>query len=85
VSDKPLVAQQQMKEFDPECERHWPLLLVKAVNPGCTLELQIENAVTGKVVRITSTEAPDCDDAYMEAAVVEQFRIAWRDHREGLL
>src|SRR3990167_1866534 len=29
-------------EFDPQSETHHPLLIIKAVEPGCTTELQIE-------------------------------------------
>lgn len=45
-----------MKEFDPRCECHYPLFIVKAVEPGCTTEFQVENALTGEVKRITTTE-----------------------------
>ena len=58
-----LVADLNMKEFDPTKERHLPLLIVKAVDPGCTLEPQIENAVTGEVVRLTTTSDAAKDDA----------------------
>ena len=75
---KPLVAEQHMKEFDPECERHLPVLIVKAVDPGCTLELQIEDCTTGKVTRLTTTEDPNQDLASFEAAVLSAFRAAWR-------
>ena len=75
---KPLVALQEvgMKEFDPECERHWPLLIIKKVDPGCTEELQIENAETGEVVRITTTDNPAADMIKFETAILEQFRKA---------
>ncbi len=74
--NKPLVAQQSMKEFDPECERHYPLITVKAVDPGCTLEFQIENALTGQVTRITTTESEDDDMKTVRQAILEQFAYA---------
>jgi hypothetical protein len=81
VCPKALVAlQKDMREFDPECEKHHPLLIVKAVDPGCTLEIQIENAVTGKVTRITSTESEKADMEAFEAALLAAFREAWRNY-----
>lgn len=74
-----LVAQQRMKEFDPECELHFPLVIVKAVDPGCTLELQIENAVTGRVTRLTSTDDSQHDMQEFEAALIINFREAWKN------
>lgn len=76
---KPLVAQQQMKEFDPECELHRPLLIVKAVDPGCTTELQIEDCRSGRVVRLTTTDNEVRDALEFEAAILDVFRKAWRD------
>lgn len=76
---KPLVAEQQMKEFDPECERHMPLLIVKAVDPGCTLELQVENVVNGQITRLTSTESVERDMASFEQVIIAQFRLAWKE------
>ena len=71
---KALVAQLNMAEFDPECERHYPLLIIKRVDPGCTLELQIENAVTGHVTRLTTTDDPDDDRRTFEAAVLKSLK-----------
>lgn len=76
---KPLVADQSMKEFDPECERHFPLLIIKSIDPGCTRELQIEVCLTGEVVRITSTESAARDREVFEAAILNAFRAAWED------
>jgi hypothetical protein len=73
---KPLVAQQRMMEFDSECEKHFPLLVVKAVDPGCTLELQIEDARTGQITRLTTTDGDD--RAVFEAALLKAFRAAWQ-------
>lgn len=75
--EKPLVAHQNMQEFDPECEKHFPLLVVKAVDPGCTIELQIENGITGKVTRLSSTESIDRDRDAFEKALLSAFRNAW--------
>jgi len=67
-----------MAEFDPECERHYPMLTIKYVDPGCTYELQIENGITGHVTRLTSTDDPDEDKRIFEAAVLKCFReVAW--------
>lgn len=74
---KKLVAQQRMKEFDLECELHHPLLIVKAVDPGCTTELQIENCVTGKIVRLTTTDESVADMNKFIDAVCDEFRKAW--------
>lgn len=74
----PLVAQSNMKEFDPTRELHKPILIIKSVDPGCTLELQIENAITGEVIRLTSTEDGRSDMAVFEQAIIEAFRSAWR-------
>lgn len=79
METKPLVAEQSMKEFDPECERHKPLLIVKAVDPGCTLELQIENCITGQVMRLTTTDHPESDSKRFEDALIKAFREAWKE------
>ena len=77
---KKLVAQQSgMKEFDPECETHRPVLIIKAVDPGCTLELQIEMCASGRVVRITTTDNPEDDMTSFEAAIIKAFREVWGD------
>ena len=75
---KPLVAEQKMKEFDPECERHQPLLIIKVVDPGCTLELQIENCKTGHVTRLTSTDSEEYDTRMFVEEIIKQFKIAWK-------
>jgi hypothetical protein len=59
-------------EFDPSSELHHFGFLVKAVDPGCTVELQIEEK-NGHVVRITSTESPERDFEVMRSAVVAAF------------
>lgn len=74
-----LVAQLNMKEFDPTKEKHHPLLIIKAVDPGCTLELQIEDAVSGEVVRITTTESESSDQEVMVAKIVAMFTRAWEN------
>lgn len=52
-----------MAEFEPTSEKHFPLLIIKAVEPGCTTEIQIEDALTGKILRYTTTDDGDADDA----------------------
>jgi hypothetical protein len=57
-------------EFDPTSEKHHMALLIKWVDPGCTIELQIEHS-DGTVVRLTSTESPANDrDEFMAAVAV---------------
>src|SRR5262245_60401311 len=75
------IATGQMKEFDPAAEKHFPLLLVKAVEPGCTTEWQIENLQTGEVARITTTEDPAADEAAYLAAVEKAARSAWEAYQ----
>jgi hypothetical protein len=77
-----LRAQDNMKEFDPTSEQHWPLLIVKAVDGGCTTELQIENATNGDVTRVTTTDNEEFDDDEMERALQEAFQIAWNNLKE---
>lgn len=69
-----------MKEFDPSCERHYPLFSVKAVEPGCTTEWQLENAQTGEVVRVTTTEDPAADSAACLHAVIKMATEAWHEY-----
>ncbi len=66
-----------MKEFDPECEVHRPVIIVKAVNAGCALELQIENCATGRVKRLTTTESEEIDVANFEREILASYREAW--------
>lgn len=80
--NKPLVAHQNMKEFDPECEQHFPLLIVKAVEPGCTTEIQIEEAISGKVHRLTTTENERADIAEFKKALLIAFDNAWQSYGE---
>lgn len=78
MPNKPLVALQRMNEFDPECERHHPLLIIKEVDPGCTTELQIELCRTGYIIRLSTTEDPEADDKRFEEAILAAFRAAWK-------
>jgi hypothetical protein len=66
-----------MPEFDPKTERHFPLLIVKYVEPGCTTELQIENCISGEVHRFTTTDNSTKDDELFEKMVLEAYRAAW--------
>lgn len=77
LEERLLVAEQNMKEFDPECERHHVILLVKAVNAGCTLEMQIENSLSGVVRRLSTTNSPKDDIEDFKKAVVEAFEEVW--------
>jgi hypothetical protein len=72
-----LQAMANMKEFDPSAERHWPLILVKAVDPGCTLEIQIENCVTGEVTRVTTTENAAADESNIARAITSAYLAAY--------
>lgn len=80
MTEKLLVAHQNMKEFDPECEQHFALLIVKAVEPGCTTEIQIEEAISGKVHRLTTTDDERADMTAFEVALVRAFRSAWKSY-----
>lgn len=66
-------------EFDPTTEQHFPLLLIKAVEPGCTTEIQLE-LIDGTVMRFTTTEDADQDDKLFEEKVLDCFRYAWRHY-----
>lgn len=66
-----------MAEFDPKSERHFPLLIIKAVEPGCTTELQIEETISGRVVRLTTAEDAERDEKLFDREVLAAFRRAW--------
>lgn len=73
-----------MNEFDPTSEKHFHLLTVKAVEPGCTTELQIE-MLDGTLLRFTTTDISERDDELFERQVLNSFRAAWRyylEHKE---
>ena len=59
-------------EFDPKSEKHFVAMVVKFVDPGCTLELQIEES-DGTVTRLTSTENPTADKSEFMLAVTQAF------------
>lgn len=59
-------------EFDPMSETHHFGFVVKSVNPGCTMEMQIEEA-DGRVTRITTTENSLEDYHAMKVAVMAAF------------
>lgn len=69
-------------EFDPTSERHFALLIVKAVEPGCTTELQIEDVVSGDVTRITTTDDAATDDAAFASAVSAAWARAWTAYQQ---
>lgn len=66
------------REFDPKSEKHFPLLIIKAVEPGCTTELQIEICSTGQVERLTTADDAETDDKLFDEAVLRAFRAAWK-------
>lgn len=70
--NKLLNAELGNKEFDPTKEKHHFGFVVKAINPGCTVEMQIEDS-EGTVTRITSTESRQDDYNAMYAAVNHAF------------
>jgi len=59
-------------EFDPTSERHYTVLTVKLVDPGCTLELQLEER-DGTVTRLTTGENPEYDREIFRAAAMAAF------------
>lgn len=68
------------REFDPETEVHHFGILVKLVDPGCTLEVQIEER-SGQVTRITTTEDRTLDRAEIRKKVndaVERMLNEWK-------
>ena len=56
------------REFNPETECHYAIFTVKVVDPGCTLEVQVEER-SGAVTRITTTEDPEVDHTEIRKAV----------------
>jgi hypothetical protein len=68
-----------MTEFDPTSEKHMFGFLVKMVDPGCTLELQIEEA-NGTVTRLTSTENPAHDREQFHRAIAEVAERLFKTH-----
>ena len=56
-------------EFDPTSERHMFGFVVKVVDPGCTIEVQIEEA-DGTVTRITTTESRLSDGVAITQAIM---------------
>lgn len=63
------------REFDPSTEVHHFAFTVKIVDPGCTLELQIEER-SGRITRLTTTDNPVADKLQFTAAVVGALRRA---------
>lgn len=57
------------KEFDPTTETHHFGFVVKIVDPGCTIEVQIEEA-SGRVTRVTTTENIFLDHKNIRTAVM---------------
>lgn len=55
-------------QFDPATEAHHFGFLFKVVEPGCTLEVQIEER-SGRVTRLTTTEDSEDDRAAIRAAI----------------
>lgn len=68
---------QPNKEFDPTKEKHLFGFVVKSVDPGCTLEMQIEDN-EGGVYRFTSTDDRAADFEEFSRMVNEAFR-RWFD------
>jgi hypothetical protein len=58
------------KQFEPTSETHHFGFVVKAVDPGCTLEVQIEER-DGRVTRLTTTESTSDDREAIRAAIAE--------------
>lgn len=58
------------RQFEPSTETHNFGFLVKIVDPGCTLEVQIEER-SGRVTRITTTESRARDKEVIHATVLQ--------------
>ncbi len=58
------------REFDPGAEVHHFGFIVKGVDPGCTVEVQIEER-SGRVTRITTTDRAAHDRIEIRAAILD--------------
>jgi hypothetical protein len=58
------------RQFEPDTETHHVGFIVKCVDPGCTLEIQIEER-SGRVTRITTTENPNDDWLRIREAILD--------------
>lgn len=68
------------REFDPKSEKHFPLLIIKAVEPGCTTELQIEDVINGDIVRLTTTDDEATDDQAFREAILAAWLKVWHEY-----
>jgi hypothetical protein len=66
------------RQFEPETETHHFGFVVKVVDPGCTLEIQIEER-SGQVTRITTTDEPHADVEVITAAVLDALKRMVQD------
>lgn len=57
-------------QFEPSTETHHFGFVVKIVDPGCTLEVQIEER-SGRVTRLTTTENSSADILTLRLALYE--------------
>lgn len=64
-------------EFDPKSEKHFPLLIIKGIDPDCTFELQIEHGDTGQIERFTTTDDFADDMVKFKHAVLLAFEAVW--------
>lgn len=67
------VSEGKMQQFDPASERHYFGFQVKVVDPGCTLEYQVEEA-DGTVTRLTTTEDSVADSNQLQNIVADVVR-----------
>ena len=58
------------RQFEPSTETHHMGFIVKMVDPGCTLEVQVEER-SGRVTRVTTTESSEDDHAVIRRIVFE--------------
>ena len=66
------------RQFEPETETHHIAFQVKIVDPGCTLEVQIEER-SGQVTRVTTTDNQEHDRIAIMTAISEAVVRMFKD------
>ena len=74
----PKYATDTRREFDPSTETHHFGFTVKVVDPGCTLEVQIEER-SGQVTRVTTTDNQEHDRIAIMTAISEAVVRMFKD------
>ena len=74
----PQTAAEAGVEFNPNTEAHHFGFIVKLIDPGCTIEVQIEER-SGRVTRITTTENPDDDRLAINRTIFETMERMFKE------